>query len=68
MDGLLINGQLYYVQTKDDFVDLVAKYMGMDSEKYLQNLLNDYDYHINALNDDISTLESELVNISDDCK
>ena len=41
MDGLLINGEVYYVQSIDDFVHLVEDVMGLESamwlEKYLEN-------------------------------
>lgn len=68
MDGLRIGGQLHYVMNPDDFIDLVAKYMGTDAERYLQSLLSDYECHIKALHDDINTLEAELADTSDDCK
>ena len=43
MDGLLINGQLYYVANQEDFLDLVLRYMGSDAETYLRELLKDYE-------------------------
>lgn len=44
MDGLKINGQLHYVADQNDFIDLVARYMGMDAEQYLRDLLQECEY------------------------
>ena len=53
MEGLRIGGQLHYVMCPEDFIDLVAKYMGMDAERYLQSLINDYTCEINELNEEL---------------
>ena len=41
MEGLMINGQLQYVKDMNDFIDLVDKYMGYDSAKWLENHIGD---------------------------
>ena len=43
MDGLCINGQVYYVSDMKDFIDLVRDVMGDDSAKWLEGHLEDID-------------------------
>lgn len=43
MDGLVINGQVYYVKDMKDFIDLVQNIMGDDSAKWLEEHLEDVD-------------------------
>ena len=51
MDGLLINGQLQYVKSMDDFIDLVDEYMGYDSAIWLEGHLEDTDEKVAELLD-----------------
>lgn len=37
MFGLMINGQLEYISDIEGFIDLVEKYMGVDSAKFLDD-------------------------------
>ena len=43
MDGLVINGQVYYVSDMKDFIDLVRDVMGDGSAKWLEEHLEDVD-------------------------
>ena len=67
MTGLRINGQLHYVADQNDFIDLVSRYMGMDAEQYLRDLLQecesesvDYSAVYSAIEDAQNSLDYAL--------
>lgn len=62
MTGLLINGQLHYVSEDDnqDFIDLVEKYMGYDSAKYLIDILENIEYENQYMKYKIEKIKDKL--------
>jgi hypothetical protein len=62
MTGLLINGQLHYVSEDDnqDFIDLVEKYMGCDSAKYLIDILENIEYENQYMKHKIEKVKDKL--------
>ena len=57
MESLLINGNVEYVGELKDFIELVDKYMGLDSADYLRSLLSNRSNIEDAL--------SEIVDLAD---
>ena len=59
MTGLRINGQLQYVYDIQQFIDLVEKYMGDDSAKYLEQYVIDTELEIKNQNEKIGEILQE---------
>lgn len=59
MIGLYINGQLHYVSNIQHFIDLVEKYMGDDSAKYLEQYVIDTELEIKNQNEKIREILQE---------
>lgn len=60
MDGLIINGQVYYVRDMRDFLDLVRDKMSNDSANWLEEHLEDEDDSVAELLDMMDTASYHL--------
>ena len=59
MEGLVIDGEVYYVDDIRDFIELVDRFMGMDSSRYLSEYINDCESDISYLSEEIEKLQEE---------
>lgn len=48
----LSNGDVEVINTLNDFIDLVDKYLGMDARDWLSDLVSNYEFKIEMLEEE----------------
>ena len=66
MKKVFINGHYEFLECQFDFLRLVKDYMGEESYKYLEELLQDKTDDINNLHEEIKELQEEINNLIED--